>query len=320
MSFGPNYYKLVLIGFLKILHFSLQNDTESSDDCPNWSVAIDIILANNPTVKFALRGHLDFADRTNDRFYASRTFWHTDYKRLLDIFNSTDCSPFHTILLCNLQPLQSEITAPGRWKSDPQLHERLRILREAIEIERLQFPLCTFDDLRCCVGLISDVVCSRMCDDNSLEEAIDSEETQPLSIESTPTDVRSVDSSTSSADQIACSQIEQVSNAVDAHLSRLKHSRFHDNCIPLGAVRVGGYFERALLFKVLADRVGLPCTLHRSPHCARIAWNVVAQPTSDGHPVGSHIVNLMLPPLGCLLAIDTPMAQEYQQPSPLATQ
>lgn len=252
---------------------------------------------------------------------------------LLQIFNSTDCSPFRTIFLSNFQHIQAENTdattdgiAATRWKYDRQLHQRLRILREAIAVERLQFPLRSPADLRRCVALISDVVCSRMCEDNCPEGSIDLEtETELQSIESTGTfrscvtetesDGLSVDSATPSNDPTVHSEHTQLLSTVDLHLKKLKHSRFHDNCIPLGAVRVGGYFERSLLFKVLADRVGLPCGLQLSPVCPLMAWNVVAQPNANADVVvATHIVNLMLPPLGCLLAIGTQIAQDYQQP------
>ncbi|XP_047984693.1 uncharacterized protein LOC125225159 [Leguminivora glycinivorella] len=99
---------------------------------------------------------------------------------------------------------------------------------------------------------------------------------------------------------------------VALHLSDLMNDL--DSCvIGLGWVRCGGALERAVLYKVLADRVGLPCALHRrsSAH----AWCEVAipelDPEADGkeenYPAGlllaNYVVDLMvnagrLPPRG----------------------
>ncbi|KAK6643613.1 hypothetical protein RUM43_005123 [Polyplax serrata] len=45
---------------------------------------------------------------------------------------------------------------------------------------------------------------------------------------------------------------------------------------PLGYVRVGDYLERAMLFKVLADRIGFPCAMVRGSHGR--AWIEIALP------------------------------------------
>lgn len=49
------------------------------------------------------------------------------------------------------------------------------------------------------------------------------------------------------------------------------------NVIPIGHIRVGSYLERAFLFKVLADRVGLPCAFVRGSYGR--AWVEIAIPS-----------------------------------------
>lgn len=44
---------------------------------------------------------------------------------------------------------------------------------------------------------------------------------------------------------------------------------------------MGGPFERALLFKILADRIPLACTLTMDEHENRIVYNQVALPIYD---------------------------------------
>ncbi|KAF2885149.1 hypothetical protein ILUMI_21025 [Ignelater luminosus] len=52
------------------------------------------------------------------------------------------------------------------------------------------------------------------------------------------------------------------SHCLDFHLTALKE-KLGTNLIPIGYLRCGHYCERALLFKALAEKVGVPCTLVR---------------------------------------------------------
>ncbi|OWR40943.1 uncharacterized protein LOC116778968 [Danaus plexippus] len=88
--------------------------------------------------------------------------------------------------------------------------------------------------------------------------------------------------------------------------------------IGLGFIRCGGPLERALLYKVLADRVGLPCALYRGTSAH--AWCEVAVPEIDPNgpldkderfPAGllraNYVVDLMENP-GRLLPLSSPEA------------
>lgn len=61
------------------------------------------------------------------------------------------------------------------------------------------------------------------------------------------------------------------------HLNHLKY-QLHCNVIPLGMIKFGGPFERAIMFKGLADQVGLPCSLVRSVD-GRVLFNEIPLPT-----------------------------------------
>lgn len=65
---------------------------------------------------------------------------------------------------------------------------------------------------------------------------------------------------------------------IDYLESAYLQSKYDCNIIPLGAIEVGGFMERALLFKVLADRIGLPSTLCMDETNNRSVWNEVAIP------------------------------------------
>ncbi|XP_068626528.1 armadillo repeat-containing protein 3 [Battus philenor] len=66
--------------------------------------------------------------------------------------------------------------------------------------------------------------------------------------------------------------------SVDLHLIDIMNE-LRSNLVGLGFVKCGGALERALLYKVLADHVGLPCSLHRATSAH--AWCEVAVPEPD---------------------------------------
>ncbi|KAM8881736.1 armadillo repeat-containing protein 3 isoform X1 [Synchiropus splendidus] len=98
------------------------------------------------------------------------------------------------------------------------------------------------------------------------------------------------------------------------HLSEVKYG-LQSNIVPIGMVKKGIYCHRALLFKYLADSIGLSCTLVRGEY--HRAWNEVllsekAPQNKDQQPQCRHcIVDLMHQP-GSLLNVNTPAAVKYQ--------
>lgn len=105
------------------------------------------------------------------------------------------------------------------------------------------------------------------------------------------------------------------------HLNQLK-KKFGTTMLPLGYIRIGGYFERAVLYKVLADQLSIPCSLVRG-EMGR-AWNEVPlvgnaldpEYTRSGFegPVLMFIVDLMDFP-GRLYPMKTSYARDYCNPS-----
>ena len=66
-----------------------------------------------------------------------------------------------------------------------------------------------------------------------------------------------------------------VDHQLDIHVREIRES-IRTTVIPLGRLRVGSYLERALLFKVLADRICLPSALVRGGYGK--SWNEIAIP------------------------------------------
>ncbi|CAF0827367.1 unnamed protein product [Rotaria sordida] len=100
---------------------------------------------------------------------------------------------------------------------------------------------------------------------------------------------------TISPDDVATFGYEVAMNQLKAEL--------HSNVIPIGRVRKGIHAQRAFLFKTLADRLGIPCTLTRGNY--NRAWNEVILGESSGsvrYPAKTWIVDILHEPGRLILA------------------
>ncbi|KAM3860418.1 armadillo repeat-containing protein 3 [Diretmus argenteus] len=94
----------------------------------------------------------------------------------------------------------------------------------------------------------------------------------------------------------------------ELHLSELKFE-LQSNLVPIGRICKGIYYHRAMLFKCLADRIGVSCTLVRGKY--NRAWNEVLLFQGTPPQPWRYIVDLMHQP-GKLLKANTPAAVQYQ--------
>ncbi|KAK2556510.1 Armadillo repeat-containing protein 3 [Acropora cervicornis] len=97
-------------------------------------------------------------------------------------------------------------------------------------------------------------------------------------------------------------------------ISQLK-VELNSNILPIGKIQTGIFYHRALLFKALADRIAVSCSLVRGQY--NRAWNEVllCDEGQDGQPrfpPKSFIVDLMHFP-GRLMSTDAPEATLYQR-------
>ncbi|XP_036364292.1 armadillo repeat-containing protein 3-like isoform X1 [Octopus sinensis] len=100
-------------------------------------------------------------------------------------------------------------------------------------------------------------------------------------------------------------------------LSQLQHEHA-SNIISIGSIKYGNQFHRALLFKVLADRVVIRCSLVHGDFFK--AWNIVllgneeaetvGQKNDSSSPLKAYIVDVIHEP-GRLILVDTPEAIRY---------
>ncbi|XP_043643604.1 uncharacterized protein LOC122613472 [Drosophila teissieri] len=244
-----------------------------------WGPAIESILSKCPTMKFAIRNCLTFTDITAGKdFYVSRRKF-KDFRQFQDILR-LDCSPLDAVLVMNFdrpKPNQNDVIAvplrclstitdlPGdqgwgycKRPGDNNLPQYLEALNQTLAMhglvenpERVRRSI-DFENVAKRSKLIAQAV-----------NAVMSENLKVLDLNSTE---------------------ECCRNTVRCHLQDLRHV-LHTNFIPLGMVRSGCQFERAILFKGLADQIGLPCTLQRSVD-GRMLFNELPlplEPEKDVH-------------------------------------
>ncbi|NWV17710.1 ARMC3 protein, partial [Origma solitaria] len=86
------------------------------------------------------------------------------------------------------------------------------------------------------------------------------------------------------------------------------------NMVPIGKIKKGTFYHRALLFKVIADRIGIGCTLVRGRY--NRAWNEVTlvDDSPRGHllPPQEYVVDVMFEP-GRLMKKGTAKADKYKR-------
>ncbi|KAG6934277.1 armadillo repeat containing 3 [Chelydra serpentina] len=102
----------------------------------------------------------------------------------------------------------------------------------------------------------------------------------------------------------------------ELHISEIEFE-LKCNVVPIGKIKKGTFYHRALLFKVIADRIGIGCSLVHGEYSR--AWNEVK--LVDDSPQG--ITGLLLPPQvyivdlmyqpGCLMKQGSAEADHYQR-------
>ncbi|XP_068147135.1 uncharacterized protein [Drosophila tropicalis] len=236
-----------------------------------WGPAIESILSKCPTMKFCIRNCLNFTDITAGKdFYVARHKFE-DFRSFQEILRS-DCSPLDAVLVVNfdrpeadehdLVPVPSQCLqefAHGggdeKWcyskrPADPNLPAYLEALNQTLAMHGLvENP----DKIRRNIDF--DNVAKRS---KILAEAVAAVMSENLAV----LDLNSTEE---------CSK-----HQVRCHLTDLRNI-YHTNFIPLGLVRSGCQFERAILFKCFADQIGLPSTLQRSID-GRMLYNEVPLP------------------------------------------
>ncbi|XP_053611677.1 uncharacterized protein LOC128675920 isoform X2 [Plodia interpunctella] len=224
-----------------------------------WEPAIEAIFRHHSSAKFAYCGKLDINDFTQEGFYVPKRLGgpFPTLSRLME-----QKPPFrHPVFICTFHKpddILSSTDVTSAHQSETNLggsSERLRLLvfpddynlRSYVEKVRSWFPDTARD--RC--NQVTLMLKKRA---QLLAEFV--------------------------AEQMSGVTVERdcSSHSVTMHITELM-LELHSSVIGLGWVRCGGALERALLYKVLADKVAIPCALYR--HCSAKAWCEVAVPEPD---------------------------------------
>ncbi|XP_073844891.1 uncharacterized protein isoform X2 [Musca autumnalis] len=264
---------------------------------PNWSTAMESILSKTPTMKFCIRNHLSFTDLTKGHdFYVSKKNF-DDFRTFQNILKE-EVSPLQPILVVNFDrtvaPQESVVRIPVNCFTPEECQGLINpeewcycrtpgdmgLPQLLAELHR-KLAACDFNGteqhLHCTMSFIDFKTIDKKV--KIISETV----ARALSTNLPALDLHGTE----------CSQ-----HAVECHLKDLA-KELHCNFIPLGRIKIGCQFERAVLFKALADQVGLPCTLTRSVD-GRILYNEIAMPMKIEHDIHCEVNTLKFLPRNML--------------------
>lgn len=219
---------------------------------PTWSAAIDSILSKTPTWKFCIRNCLNFTDTTfcGDFFVSKKKF--DDFRVLATILRE-EVSPLQPIILMNFKrcspPEDLIVRIPCTSTEQEKEWCYCRLPGDKFLPAYLEEVITTFETL----GLtMNPPKMSHSIDFHNL--AARAKVIAQVVAKALENNLKKLDLNS----QEGCSEL-----AVNCHMKDLS-KELHCSIIPLGRLQMGCHFERAILFKGLADQVGLPCTLQRT--------------------------------------------------------
>ncbi|XP_014205473.1 armadillo repeat-containing protein 3 [Copidosoma floridanum] len=313
--------------------FHMLKNHSMSKLVPTWNTCIEALFGADLSMKFAYTGRLSLTDLTPDGFHALR-HTHCPFPVLEELFR---------LKLCPLQPIYvANFGGTPRHDSDEEDFDLLVSKCAAFNAARESMRRESYErGIRVSEGTINawlELKFGRLQADPDLQGYLELFTAELAAIEKTDGHVTSrvpglVQPSRIAsrarllgvfvARQLAGTDPSQPSSCLDQQLEVHLHGlreRLETNVIPLGLLRVGSYLERALLFKVMADRVALPASLVRG--CNGKSWVEIAVPTVRASVVGDElpprylrenfIVDLMDVP-GQLVPVGSSRADRYQE-------
>ncbi|XP_063217892.1 armadillo repeat-containing protein 3 isoform X2 [Bacillus rossius redtenbacheri] len=243
---------------------------------PVWSAATDALLDGHLPSKLAFRGRLDVTDKTREGFYVPR---HAErrFPVLEELLEDRTC-PVRPVYVCYF-----ERAAPPEPPPPPEQPADRSSGRKSVQNNNKKAASSQGQEE---VKMSPPEDRSIYLTDPYLPEYLQQLQ-KTLTIPKEPQDAsanrieeRARIVAQFVADQMSGRDPEEACDArqLELHLYQLKVF-LETNVIPLGHLRVGTHLERAVLFKVLADRLGLPCALVRGPYGR--SWVEVAVPQGD---------------------------------------
>ncbi|XP_076291892.1 armadillo repeat-containing protein 3 [Lasioglossum baleicum] len=290
---------------------SMLKNRSAAKIVPSWNTCIDALFDSHLPIKFAFTGRLSLHDVTQNGFYTLRKNI-CPFPILDDIFRFQFC-PVDPIYVVNCpvnHASESQDTLPTRVtlldlaedisteRAESVVRPRIFLSAQIESLEmgarfsRLPSDNCLHDYVELFKCMVVAAESKRMyassfekCFTNIIYySSITIVHRSRRASETKPglTNVSYVASRARMLAKFVAKQMsgpDQFVNCIDhqleIHLKEIKET-IETSVIPLGILRIGSYLERALLFKVIADRVFLPAALVRGEYGK--AWIEIAVP------------------------------------------
>ncbi|XP_048417175.1 armadillo repeat-containing protein 3 isoform X3 [Stegostoma tigrinum] len=286
----PTTAELCKLGALDIL----QEINLSSSHKNNFSdAAVKRLLDHNAALKYCLTGYLSFDDIITDGFYDPGQIKPSMKVLTLEEHSNQEVNQHRPILLINAKRADGKGRSRGKKEEEKVKEEQSHAKTE--EEERNKPWECPYD---------------------VLFDAYLSEITRNiLPLISTKEQIVALAMFVSEKMGGPISKEKLHEFTWELHIAELKFE-LKSNIIPIGKIQKGIYYHRALLFKALADRIGISCSLVRGEY--NRAWNevmLVDQSAQDVTglfiPPTKYIVDLVHQ-VGSLMRTDSPDAAHYE--------
>ncbi|OXU29542.1 hypothetical protein TSAR_013246 [Trichomalopsis sarcophagae] len=329
----------------------LKNRGAASRNIPTWAACVEALFSADLPVKFAYTGRLALHDVTRDGFYAMRrsSCPRTDLYTIRMIPPPIPLYRRFPVLeelfrlkLCPLEPIYVANFADGPEPDDEVDDEYLASKRAAFDAARAAMRReSQARGIRVSEGTINawlELKFGRLQPDPRLQSYLRMFRAELAAVEGrgdgdttipsrSLVHVSKISSRARLLGDFVSRQLSGVSpnngscldQQLELHLRAIKEN-IETSVIPLGQLRIGSYLERAMLFKVMADRIGLPACLVRGRYgrsWIEIASPVISEAANDQRlPANflreNYIVDLMEQP-GDLIPIGSARSQRYRE-------
>ncbi|KAJ7393398.1 Armadillo repeat-containing protein 3 [Desmophyllum pertusum] len=320
----PTATEICRLGGLDVLgEISLSNSRQSGFA----KAAMECLLDSNLPAKYAMTGSLSSNNIIQDGFYDCGPMRPDSKFLTLEELNTLPADAHRPILLVNSKNADRKTPSPvllvpkepeksterlGKGtKSSKDLKSKSKIMREREEQKQREEE-----------AVLSEVSTTQQDEVPAWQPPTD--EVLYGYIEEARNNIQPLGTTSEQVEALASFVSDKMGGPVDREsLSTFSYElpigqlkcELNSNIIPIGKIQTGIFYHRALLFKALADRIAVSCSLVRGEY--NRAWNEVmlCEEAKDGQPKfppKSYIVDLMHEP-GRLMSADSPEASLYQR-------
>ncbi|PAA54690.1 hypothetical protein BOX15_Mlig027559g3, partial [Macrostomum lignano] len=293
------------IGGLEILQELNSSETKRS---PHTEAAEAGLLGNNISLKYALSGKLAVTDRVPDLFYDVGQVRPGEKLAPLETYCAQPVNTRRAVLLINVQPAEetrtSENQQQDREVGTPNGRSRIKSPKGSDKSKSSNGSLGQAD--------APEKPAFSLPEDQNLKSYIDTAQSLMRECSNPREQILLLAKFVSDRMGGPIEHGQLMKFSYELPISQLKYS-LQSNVIPMGLINAGIHYHRALLFKFLADRAGIDCTLVRGQ--LNRAWNEVWLTECDGarkYPPSEYVIDLINQP-GKLYRRDSIEAANYKK-------